>query len=91
MISQGVLMTDGLMWKEQRRFTIRQLKDFGLGKTSQEDMILDEVTELMASLQVNCSSFIMQQPPFIKRGESFIVLCIICVSTTATGNGPSVS
>lgn len=45
-------MTDGHLWKEQRRFTVRQLKDFGLGKTSQEHMILDEANELMTSLQV---------------------------------------
>ena len=40
-------MTDGQLWSEQRRFTVRHLKDLGFGKTSLEGLMLQEVSDLM--------------------------------------------
>ncbi|XP_046438827.1 methyl farnesoate epoxidase-like isoform X1 [Daphnia pulex] len=48
---RGVLMTDGDLWKEQRRFTIKHLKDVGVGKSSLEGMILDEIREMISDLK----------------------------------------
>jgi methyl farnesoate epoxidase/farnesoate epoxidase len=45
-------MTDGKLWKEQRRFTIRHLKDVGIGKSSLEGMILDEIHDLILDFKV---------------------------------------
>lgn len=45
-------MTDGNVWKEQRRFTIRHLKDLGFGKSSLEGIMLDEIRELASDLNV---------------------------------------
>ena len=42
----GVIFTQGKFWTEQRRFTLRVLKDFGFGKASMEDTIMDEVEKL---------------------------------------------
>ena len=42
----GVIFTQGKFWTEQRRFTLRALKDFGFGKASMEDTIMDEVDKL---------------------------------------------
>ena len=42
----GIATASGEDWKEQRRFTLKHLKDFGLGKKSMESLILDEVKEL---------------------------------------------
>jgi len=42
----GILMSSGDVWLEQRRFAMRTLRDFGFGKTSMEEMILDEAQEL---------------------------------------------
>ena len=42
----GIATASGDDWKEQRRFTLKHLKDFGLGKKSMESLILDEVKEL---------------------------------------------
>ena len=41
--NEGIVYGDGRKWKEQRRFTIATLRDFGFGKATMEDMINDEV------------------------------------------------
>ncbi|XP_021953079.2 methyl farnesoate epoxidase [Folsomia candida] len=43
----GILNTDGEHWEELRRFTLRQLRDFGFGKGTMEDSIMLEVNELI--------------------------------------------
>ena len=40
---QGVLFSDGPIWAEQRRFTLRTLRDFGFGKAKMEELINEEV------------------------------------------------
>jgi len=39
----GVILSEGKVWLDQRRFTLRALKDFGFGKTGMEEMIQEEV------------------------------------------------
>ena len=41
-------MQHGPHWKTLKRFTLRALRDFGLGKTSLEDKIKDEVEIVLA-------------------------------------------
>lgn len=45
-------MTEGELWKEQRRFTIKHLKDVGIGKSSLEGIILDEIRDLVSDMDV---------------------------------------
>jgi hypothetical protein len=40
-----VFFTDGPFWVEQRRFTLRHLRDFGFGKQSMEGFIMAEVED----------------------------------------------
>ena len=47
----GVIITDGELWKEHRRFAIHVLKDFGLGKNLMQEKILTEVTSLIADIK----------------------------------------
>lgn len=44
----GVLLTDSTVWKEQRRFILRQLREFGFGKGDMSRMIEAE-TEIMVN------------------------------------------
>ena len=44
----GITFSQGNYWKEQRRFLLRNLRDFGFGKIEMEDTILDEVEKLCA-------------------------------------------
>ncbi|XP_048371861.1 cytochrome P450 2J4-like [Sphaerodactylus townsendi] len=43
----------GQAWKEQRRFSLMVLRNFGLGKKAVEEKILDEVAYLMQSFEEN--------------------------------------
>ena len=45
---RGIIFNDGTNWAEQRRFSLRHLKDFGLGKNTMEGIILDEAIELIS-------------------------------------------
>jgi len=47
----GVILTDGDLWREHRRFALHVLRDFGLGKNLMQEKILDEVTALIADVK----------------------------------------
>ena len=46
----GIVMQDGEDWKTLRRFTVKSLRDFGLGKSSFEDIIKDEFEKVVDEL-----------------------------------------
>ena len=46
----GIIFSRGQAWVDQRRFTLRVLRDFGFGKSSMEDTLLDEVDKLCEEL-----------------------------------------
>eukprot|EP00093_Oithona_nana_P007338 07338.XXX_25634_23310_1 [CDS] Oithona nana genome sequencing. len=50
-LQRGLLQSSGSEWMEQRRFTMRQLKDMGFGKSSMEDLIIREIEDLCALLR----------------------------------------
>ena len=51
LISGIIFSAYGQSWRELRRFTIQALRDFGVGKTSLEEKILNEVDTLTAYLK----------------------------------------
>ncbi|CAG7731399.1 unnamed protein product, partial [Allacma fusca] len=54
--SQGIILTTGQEWQDQRRFTLRHLRDFGFGKNYMEGLIEEEVDELLDWLKSQGSS-----------------------------------
>jgi len=42
-VAAGVILSEGKTWQEQRRFTLRTLRDFGFGKAGMEGLINEEV------------------------------------------------
>uniref|UniRef100_A0AAX7UTD4 Cytochrome P450, family 2, subfamily X, polypeptide 9 n=2 Tax=Astatotilapia calliptera TaxID=8154 RepID=A0AAX7UTD4_ASTCA len=51
---KGVIMADyGSKWREQRRFALMTLRNFGLGKNSMEERIHDEIKHIISTLEKN--------------------------------------
>ena len=49
--SRGIIFSQEEEWKEQRRFSMKSLKDLGFGKSSMEDSINGEVEKLINQLK----------------------------------------
>ncbi|PAV57904.1 hypothetical protein WR25_23815 [Diploscapter pachys] len=47
----GVLWSDGEVWKENRRASLKILKDFGLGKKLMEEQIIGSIREMLTQLR----------------------------------------
>jgi len=47
---RGIMFANGQEWQEQRRFTLRNLRDFGFGKVSMEGLIQEEVEKCVEML-----------------------------------------
>ena len=52
----GLIFSQGPLWQEQRRFTVRHLRDLGFGKTSIENQMMDEICELIQEMTDTASS-----------------------------------
>lgn len=46
----GLLFTRGQMWRENRRFALHVLRDFGLGRNQLYSQIMEQATELVSIL-----------------------------------------
>lgn len=47
----GIMFSDGPYWTEQRRFTLRELRDLGLGKSKLEGVVLDQVDATLQAME----------------------------------------
>ena len=68
----GVVLTDGKFWREQRRFLLRNLRDFGFGKSSMQDSVLEEAQKL-----VNEGYKLIGQPATLARTTKMAILNVI--------------
>ncbi|XP_047349346.1 methyl farnesoate epoxidase-like [Vespa velutina] len=48
---RGLIFTDGKIWSEHRRFTIKTLKRLGFDKANMEDMILEDIVTLLKIIE----------------------------------------
>jgi hypothetical protein len=48
---RGILLSNGDTWAEQRPFLFHTLKNFGLGKASMEDTVLEEADTMCDQLK----------------------------------------
>ncbi|XP_075898968.1 cytochrome P450 2F2-like [Nelusetta ayraudi] len=69
----GVALTDyNATWKEQRRFGLTTLRNFGLGKQSMEERINDEIQYIVAVLEKNIGKTMNPQLLFHKAASNII-------------------
>lgn len=47
----GVLNTNGVLWRDHKRFTLSTLKDFGMGKSVLQTKIQEEITECLSLME----------------------------------------
>ncbi|XP_051908128.1 cytochrome P450 2K1-like isoform X2 [Hippocampus zosterae] len=72
-LEHGVLWNNGESWKEMRRFTLTNLRDFGMGKKACEDKIIEECQHLLEVFKnFRGEAFDTQQP------VNYAVSNIIC-------------
>ncbi|KAH7718337.1 CBN-CYP-33C9 protein [Aphelenchoides avenae] len=55
----GVIFAEGELWRDQRRFALHVLRDFGLGKGLMQERVIAEVSALTAKILKNIDSGIM--------------------------------
>ncbi|KAI9553139.1 hypothetical protein GHT06_021032 [Daphnia sinensis] len=60
----GIMFVTGQFWQEQRRFTMRHLRDLGFGKTSIEDQMMGELGDLIKDIEIKSERFQRNDPKF---------------------------
>ena len=68
-VCAGVFASEGRVWNEQRRFTLRHLRDFGFGKNTGEELITNEMKEFIQRLDKNVG-----KPVSVKRSFNLAIL-----------------
>uniref|UniRef100_A0AC35GLX8 Cytochrome P450 n=1 Tax=Panagrolaimus sp. PS1159 TaxID=55785 RepID=A0AC35GLX8_9BILA len=48
---KGILMADGDLWKDQRRFVLHVFRNFGLGRNLMQERVLNEVSMLISAVK----------------------------------------
>lgn len=69
----GLLFANGTLWKEQRRFALSTLRDFGFGRPILENCIMEEVEALVKQLHT-----ISGQPYDVQLLMNKVVSNVIC-------------
>jgi len=52
----GLMFVEGQFWQDQRRFTLRHLRDLGFGRTSSENIIEEEIHQLLDEMRTTAVS-----------------------------------
>jgi len=68
----GVLTSSGQTWVEQRRFCLSTLRDFGFGKQTMEEFILEELDKFIESLEAKSAAGTNPINPKDQLGASII-------------------
>ena len=54
--SYGIIDTDGALWREQRRFSLHVLRDFGVGRSLMEERVMEEVRDMCTRMCTDLGS-----------------------------------
>uniref|UniRef100_A0AC34PX29 Cytochrome P450 n=1 Tax=Panagrolaimus sp. JU765 TaxID=591449 RepID=A0AC34PX29_9BILA len=75
----GVAFTDGPLWRDQRRFALRVLRDFGLGKNLMQERVLAVVDSLIDDVKndVKSGKKVISLLDDIDRGVGSVITSIL--------------
>jgi len=68
----GILASEGMVWREQRRHALHVLRDFGFGRTILEDRILEEIQFFLKEMLKNVNKPFYPQPVLQKSVANVI-------------------
>ena len=60
----GVALTDGAFYNSQKLFLVKQLKQFGFGKTSLETVIVEQANSMASYLEENAGKQVIKKDVF---------------------------
>jgi cytochrome P450 len=58
----GLAFSTGKMWRENRRFSLHALRDFGIGRNTLQPQIMDQATQLIANLHNTTGPVTLRDP-----------------------------
>ncbi|GFO09366.1 cytochrome p450 2j6 [Plakobranchus ocellatus] len=71
-VGKGVSLSNGQPWKELRRVSLTAMRDFGVGKKSLEEKVLEEVTGLLDIIGQQKGKPVIMRPWLIKATSNVI-------------------
>ncbi|XP_032795655.1 methyl farnesoate epoxidase [Daphnia magna] len=77
----GLLFVDGDSWQEQRRFVLRHLREFCMGKTLIEKQMMNEINDLIADITATSNA----NPDHIVDFKGMFVVSVINILWTFLG------
>ncbi|XP_041940325.1 cytochrome P450 2F2-like [Alosa sapidissima] len=70
---KGLILLDyGPVWKEHRRFALMTLRNFGMGKQSMEDKILEELSYVISKLEKSVGKSVSPETMFHNTSSNII-------------------
>uniref|UniRef100_A0A914W8C6 Cytochrome P450 n=1 Tax=Plectus sambesii TaxID=2011161 RepID=A0A914W8C6_9BILA len=65
----GLFFATGLIWKENRRFTLHVLRDFGFGRNTLEPLVMEQARELVSELHKTTKPINIRDPFLTAMGN----------------------
>ena len=62
--NQGIVFTDGPLYHSQKHFCVKQLRNFGFGKTSLETVMVEQANLLTQHLEANTGKVLVNNELF---------------------------
>lgn len=73
----GIVWANGEEWKNVRRFSLQAMRDFGVGKTSIEEKILEEAQNIIEDIENNIGSEITTVKDMMTKASCNVIHSII--------------
>ena len=73
----GIISSAGPVWKEQRRFILHTLRNFGLGQRSLTDLVQDESQHLLTELISIGGGTVVNPQPLIQKSVANVIAVVL--------------